>query len=82
MTPPLKDVLYITANTLQLREHTRMPRGQRDCGVRTMFYPRPVFDFLCRWCMFLDEETCQETAAAGATAADSGAARALITSHR
>lgn len=36
------------------------------------------------WCLLLDEETGQETAAAaaGATAADSGAARALITSHR
>lgn len=34
--------------------------------------------------MFSDEETGQETAAAaaGATAADSGAARALIASHR
>lgn len=49
LPPPLKDALYITVNTLQLSEHTRMPGWQRDCGVRTLFYTRPVFDSYVCW---------------------------------
>ena len=68
--PPLKDVLYLTVNTLQLNEHTHMPGWQRDCGVKG----NVTVGLFVSFDVFLDEETGQETAAAAGTAADSGAA--------